>query len=281
MYASVAMNCIVSAAVVSPLAGASLSTCLSASDAATKIKTFGSAVSPSHIFSLTPNNAQGVGAALMKLSFATPSPLCSSFSFSTSFSCSLFPGDGVIGQGFTFTVLLNATLGDGGPQMGYGGGSGHSFAVEVDGRPDPWDPPYRHVGINIGRTVVSAATQPASVFYNTWEPLNFLWVDLDPVSHTLSLFIGKSSEKPVVATLSAFVDVCKALGLSPNDTLPPVYAGFTSSANDAAYGTHAVCDWSITTSEWATVYCRKQPVPCALGKWFGSCKKWMLNHHLE
>ena len=30
----------------------------------------------------------------------------------------------------------------------------------------------------------------------------------------------------------------------------PLYAGFTSSANDTAYGNHAVFDWSITTCEY-------------------------------
>ena len=244
-----ACACARACACASSPSGVSPSTCISRSDAATKITTFGSAVSPSHIFSLTPNNARGVGAAFMQLTFATSAPSCASFGFSTSFSCSLFPGDGNMGEGFTFAVLLNDTLGAGGSQMGFAGGTGTGFAVEFDGYSDPWDPPYRHVGINVGRTVVSAVTQPVSVFYNTWEPLNFIWIDLDPVSHTLSLFIAKENRKPIVALLSTFVDVCKVLKLSPDGPLPPIYAGFTSSSIDAAYGTHAVFDWSITTSE--------------------------------
>ena len=232
-------------------AGVSPSICLSPSDAATQIRTFGSAASPSHTINLTPNRARGVAAALMNLSYPSDSPSCTYFGFSSSFSFTLFRGDGNKGQGFTFAVLLNATLGLGDSQLGFGGGAGPGFAVEFDGYVDPWDPPYTHMGINIGRTVVSRTTEPASFLYDTVNALFlYAWVDLDPVSHTLSLFVSKSNSKPTISILSTVIDLCNVMGLPFNSTLPPLYAGFTSSANDAAYGTQAVFDWSITTSEW-------------------------------
>ena len=185
----------------------------------------------------------------MKLSYPSDSPSCSYFGFSTSFSFYLIQGDGGNGQGFTFAVLLNSTLGTGGSQLGYAGGTGPGFAIEFDTFADPWDPPYMHIGINIGRTVISIVTEPASFLYDVgW--LKYVWVDLDPVSHTLSLFVSKSNSKPVIAILSTVIDLCKVLGLPSNSTLPPLYAGFTSSANDVANGTQAVFDWSITTREW-------------------------------
>ena len=223
--------------------------------------TFGTAVSPSITINLTPNRVEGVGAALMKLTFPSESPSCSYFGFSTSFSFHLLRGNGRNGQGFTFAVLLNATLGDGDSLLGYGGGTGPGLAIEFDTYSDPWDPPYTHVGINIGRTVVSAITQPVPFLYD-FSGLKFAWVDLDPVSHTLSLFVSMSNSKPLNAILSTVIDLCKVLGLPSNSTMPPTYAGFTSSANDAAFGTQVVFDWSITTSEWSVWKC---------GMWFIIC----------
>ena len=218
-----------------------MSTCFSPSDAVTKIQAFGTAVSPSLTINLTPNGVTGVGAALMKLSYPSASPSCSYFGFSSSFSFFLGQGDGKNGQGFTFAVLLNSTLGAGGSQLGYGGGTGPGFAIEFDTYSDAWDPRFMHVGINIGRKVVSTVTQPASVFYNN-PGLKYVWVDLDPASQTLSLFISSNNSKPMNAVVSTAIDLCTVLGLPFNSTLPPLYAGFTSSANDAAYGTHAVFD---------------------------------------
>ena len=187
----------------------------------------------------------------MKLSYPTDSPSCSYFGFSSSFSFYIIPGDGRLGQGFTFAVLLNATLGTGGSQLGYGGGTGPGFAIEFDTYSDPWDPPYMHIGINVGRTVVSTVTQPASFLWrnDATEGLRYAWVDLDPVSHTLSLFVSMNNSKPIINILSTVIDLCKVLGLPSNSTLPPLYAGFTSSANDAGFGTYAVFDWSINTCE--------------------------------
>ena len=230
-------------------AGVSPSFCLSPSDAVTRITNFGNAVSPSLTVNLTPNRARGIGAAFMKLSYPTDSPSCSYFGFSSSFSFYLIQGDGINGQGFTFAVVLNSSLGEGGSQLGYGGGIGPGFAVEFDTSADSWDPPYRHIGINVGRTAVSTVTQPASFLYD-YNGLTYAWVDLDPVSHTLSLFISKKKSKPIVPLLSTVLDLCKVMGLPSNSTLPPLYAGFTSSANDAAYGTNAMFDWSISTREW-------------------------------
>ena len=226
-----------------------MSTCFSPSDAVTKIQAFGTAVSPSLTINLTPNRARGAGAALMKLSYPSASPSCSYFGFSSSFSFFLIQGDRRNGQGFTFAVVLNATLGTGGSQLGYGGGTGPGFAIEFDTFADPKDPPYIHMGINVGRTVVSTVTTPASFLYD-YSGLKFVWVDLDPVSYTLSLFVSMNNSKPLIPILSTVIDLCKVLGLPSNSTLPPLYAGFTSSANDAAYGTQAVFDWSITTREW-------------------------------
>ena len=234
-------------------AGVSLPICLSPSDAATTIKSFGSAVSPSLTINLTPNRIRGAGAALMKLSYPTDSPSCAYFGFTSSFSFYIFPGDGRVGQGFTFAVVLNSSLGTGGSQLGYGGGTGPGFAVEFDTYSDPWDPPYTHMGINVGRTVISTVTEPATFLWSynyETDGMRFVWVDLDPVSHTLSVFVSMSNSKPVIAILSTVIDLCKVLGLPSNSTLPPLYAGFTSSASDAAYGTQAVFDWSITTCEW-------------------------------
>ena len=185
----------------------------------------------------------------MKLSYPSDSPSCSYFGFSSSFSFFLIQGDGKDGQGFTFAVVLDSTLGAGGSQLGYGGGTGLGFAIEFDTYADPWDPQYKHIGINIGRTVVSTVTQPASFLYDYGWGLKYAWVDLDPVSHTLSVFVSKSNSKPDSAILSTYIDLCNVLGLPSNSTLPPLYAGFTSSANDAAYGTQAVFDWSMTTRE--------------------------------
>ena len=185
----------------------------------------------------------------MELSYPSDSPSCSYFGFSSSFSFYLFQGDSRNGQGFTFAILLNSTLGTGGSQLGYGGGTGPGFAIEFDTYTDPWDPPYKHIGINVGRTVVSTATQPASYLYD-YSGLKYAWVDLDPVSQTISVFVSMSNSKPAIAILSTVIDLCKVLGLPSNGALPPLYAGFTSSANDAAYGTHAVFDWSINTRKW-------------------------------
>ena len=114
-----------------------------------------------------------------------------------------------------------------------------------------------HMGINVGRTVISTVTQPASFLWgDASQGLRFSWVDLDPVSHMLSVFVSMSNSKPIVPIVSTIIDLCKVLGLPSNSTLPPLYAGFTSSANDAAYGTHAVFDWSITTREWISKICK-------------------------
>ena len=230
-------------------AGVFPSFCLSPRDAVTKITNFGAASSPSLTINLTPNRVRGTGASFLKLSYPTDSPSCSYFGFSTFFPFRIGYGDGRKGQGFTFAVVMNSSLGAGDSQLGYGGGTGPGFAVEFDTYSDPWDPPYTHVGINVGRTVVSTVTQPASFVYDS-SGLKYAWVDLDPFSHTLSLFVSMSNSKPTVALLSTVIDLCKVMGLPSNSALPPLYAGFTSSANDTAYGNHAVFDWSITTCEY-------------------------------
>jgi hypothetical protein len=177
--------------------------------------------------------------------YATPVPLSGSTGFSTSFefNISIDPTSTLgVTDGFAF-LLQNSSanaLGSGGQGLGYVGIS-PSVAVVFRGRApvvigvitgvvDPADLtiPFQPPGF---------ASSSEGSFYNQNE---YAWIDYDPSTKQLSVYMNTMDTKPGSAIMSTNVDVFGDLGSE-------AYVGF-SAGNGGAFGNQDILNWSFAST---------------------------------
>jgi hypothetical protein len=174
-------------------------------------------------------------------------PFNSATAFSTAFefnvSNDLTSGFGVT-DGFTFLLQNDAAgasaLGAGGQGLGYVGLS-PSVAVVFRGR-DP-----NLIGVitdGVDPADLAIPFQPADYSTGTegefYDQNEFAWIDYDPVTMLLSVYLSTSSTKPGIAIMSTTVDIFGILGSQ-------AYVGF-SAGNGAAFGSQDILNWSFNSS---------------------------------
>jgi hypothetical protein len=175
-------------------------------------------------------------------------PFDSATSFSTAFefnvSNDLTSGFGVT-DGFTFLLQNDAAgagaLGAGGQGLGYAGLS-PSVAVVFRGR-DP-----NLIGVitdGVDPANLTVPFQPAGYYTSTegafYDKNEFVWIDYNPVTMLLSVYLSTSFTKPDSAIMSTTVDIFGTLGSQ-------AYVGF-SAGNGGAFGNQDILNWSFTSSE--------------------------------
>jgi hypothetical protein len=173
-----------------------------------------------------------------------PVPLDGNTAFSTSFEflVSTNPGDPTDGFTFLLQKVGPSALGDGGDGLGYVGitpstavifrGRGPSFIGVINGGvnpsalPTPFEPPLGFTSL------------PEGVFYNQNE---YAWIDYNPTTTSLSVYLSTTGVKPASAIMTATVDVFGNLGSQ-------AYVGF-SAGNGAAFGNQDILNWTFTSTE--------------------------------
>ena len=195
-------------------------------------------IDSSHIV-LTPNAQDQVGSAWV----TTPLTVNDDSAFSVSFKFRI-SGSGVNGDGMAFVMHDGDTdaLGGNGSDLGYNGIVGNLLAVEFDTFSFDDETPAPHVAIQPPGSVLG--THPLERFA-AYTPLVdtdlFAWIDFDPVTKKLSVFLDDVNVKPPVPLLYYTL----ASGL---ETLigPEIIFGFTAGTG-IFDSRHEVLDFSITT----------------------------------
>jgi hypothetical protein len=172
-------------------------------------------------------------------------PLSGTTAFSTAFEFLVTSADvNNVTDGFTFLLHDDITaganaLGAGGQGLGYVGispsvavvfrGRAPSFIGVITGGVDPADlpVPFQPPGYT---------TFAEGAFYDQNE---FAWIDYDPSSTVLSVYLSSTSLKPGSPVMSTTVDVFGNLGSQ-------AYVGF-SAGNGGAFGSQDILNWSFTS----------------------------------
>ena len=200
----------------------------------------GNAAQVGNVLRLVPNVATQSGTAFL----TTAISLDAATAFSSSFKFNVTTDPGNPTDGFAFLLQNDpagkSALGTGGQGSGYVGLK-PSVAVLFRGR-DP-----NLIGVITGGadgSTLSPAWQPANYytgaqgsFYNQDE---YAWIDYNPGSKQLSVFLSTSSTKPGAAIMSTSVDVFGTLGSQ-------AYVGF-SAGNGGATGNQDILNWSLNTA---------------------------------
>ena len=203
----------------------------------------GDAAQAGNVLRLVPNSDTKSGTAYR----TTAISLNGATGFSTSFEflVTTDPGSAFgVTDGFTFLLQNDSVgasaLGAGGDGLGYVGIS-PSVAVVFRGR----NPNFIGVitgGVNPADSSINF-NPPGSValsegaFYNTNQ---HAWIDYNPSTTLLSVYLSDSSVKPGSAIMSTNVDILGTLG-------PQAYVGF-SAGNGAAFGNQDILNWSFNTT---------------------------------
>ena len=199
----------------------------------------GDAAQAGYVLRLVPNSDTRSGTAYQ----TTAVPLDATTGFSTSFEFLVTTDAGNPTDGFTFLLQNDAAgataLGAGSQGLGYVGLS-PSVAVVFRGRnpnligvitggvdPANLPVPFQPSGY---------ATFTEGAFYNTNQ---FAWIDYDPSSTVLSVYLNSTSLKPGSPVMSTTVDVFGTLGSQ-------AYVGF-SAGNGGAFGDQDILNWSFTS----------------------------------
>lgn len=204
------------------------------------LTTNGDAAQSGNVLRLVPSVGNQSGTAFRTV----PISLNNATGFSTAFEFNVTTDSGNPTDGFTF-LLQNVgaganALGAGGQGLGYVGLS-PSVAVVFRGR-DPnligvitggVDPanlptPFKPAGFYSG-------TQ--GEFYNKNE---FAWIDYNPSTKNLSVYLSTSTTKPGTAIMSTTVDIFGTLGSQ-------AYVGY-SAGNGGAFGSQDILNWSFTSA---------------------------------
>ena len=200
----------------------------------------GDAAQAGNVLRLVPSSVAQSGTAYQ----TTAVPLDATTGFSTSFEFLVTTDAGDPTDGFTFLLQNDTTaganaLGAAGQGLGYVGispsvavvfrGRGPSFIGVITGGIDPADP-----SINFNPPGSVALSEGA--FYNTKQ---FAWIDYNPSTMLLSVYLGDSSVKPGSAIMSTTVDVFGTLGNQ-------AHVGF-SAGNGGAFGSQDILNWSFTS----------------------------------
>jgi hypothetical protein len=172
----------------------------------------------------------------------TPIALDASTGFSTAFEFYVTTDRGNPTDGFTF-LLQNegvTAVGAGGQGSGYVGitpsvavlfrGRGPSFIGAVTDGIDPL-PGYPTLP-------PGATTFDEGVFYNQDE---FAWIDYDPLTTILSVYLSTSSTEPSIPVMTTTVDLFGTVGSQ-------AFVGF-SAGTGAGYGTNDILNWTFTSQD--------------------------------
>jgi hypothetical protein len=169
--------------------------------------------------------------------YTTPIALDGSTAFSTAFEFLITTPVGDPTDGFTFLLQNQDVTAVGGAGQGSGYvGLSPSVAVLFRGR----GPAFIGVVVNgvdpLPGAPAGATTHTEGDFYNQNE---FAWIDYDPSTLLLSVYLSPTSTKPGTADMSTTVDVFGTLGSQ-------AFVGF-SAGTGAASGNNDILNWSFTT----------------------------------
>jgi hypothetical protein len=172
----------------------------------------------------------------------TPIPLDAFTGFSTAFEFNVTTNPDDPTDGFTFLLQnegVNA-VGAGGQGSGYVGvtpsvavlfrGRGPSFIGVVTDGIDPL-PGYPTLP-------PGATTFDQGVFYNRDE---FAWINYNPLTTTLSVYLSTSSTEPSTPVMTTTVDLFGTVGSQ-------AFVGF-SAGTGAGYGTNDILNWTFTSQD--------------------------------
>ncbi len=183
---------------------------------------------------LVPNLDSRAGTAYQ----TAPVPFTASTAFSTSFEFNVITDPGNPTDGFTFLLQnlgVNA-LGAAGQGSGYVG-IAPSVAVLFRGR----GPAFIGVVANGVDPLPSyppgAMPHTEGDFYNQNE---FAWIDYNPTTTLMSVFLSPTSTKPAVADMSTTINVAATLGSQ-------AFVGFSAGTGGAS-GTNDILKWSFTSN---------------------------------
>jgi len=201
----------------------------------------GDAAQAANVLRLVPSVAAQSGTAYSNSAVS----MNSTTAFSTAFEFKVTSDrDSTLGATDGFAFLLQnvgvTALGTGSENLGFGGlnpsvavvfrGRGPSrIGVAIDGV-DPSDTP--------SKLLPGFYTGAEGAFYDKNE---FAWIDYDPLTQLLSVFLSDTSTKPLTALMSSTVDIFGDLGSQ-------AYVGF-SAGNGGAFGTQDILNWSFTSTE--------------------------------
>jgi hypothetical protein len=200
----------------------------------------GNAAQVGNVLRVAPNLASQAGTAYL----TAPIAFDVFTAFSTSFEFLITTDTGNPTDGFSFILQNQDVNAVGGQGQGNGFvGISPSVAVDFRGR----GPAYTAViagGVDPlplpGTDVAPAggAGHTEGDFYNQVE---FAWIDYDPNTMLLSLFLSPTSSKPGTADLTTTVDVFGNLGSQ-------AFVGFTAGTG-GGFGDNDILNWSFTSTQ--------------------------------
>jgi hypothetical protein len=195
----------------------------------------GAAAQANGALRLTPATTDTAGSAFYSdRTLDLTQPIHTSFSFFLHDSNTPVHADGI-----TFTLQSSGltALGGAGGGLGYAGIS-PSVAVHFDTFKSSSNSTGSQVGIDTGGNISSAmsATPP----FDLYGASIFAWVDYDPATTTLQVFISKTNSKPGTPLLTGVVNLATTVGAS-------AFAGFTG-ATGADDQVNDITSWSLAAT---------------------------------
>jgi hypothetical protein len=161
--------------------------------------------------------------------------------FHTAFEFNITTDPGNPTDGFTFLLQNQSANAVGGQGQGSGYvGISPSVAVLFRGRGPAFIGVVQNGVDPLPGSPLGATSVAENSFYNGNE---FAWIDYDPFSTTLSVFLGTSSVKPGAAIMSTNVDVFGTLGSQ-------AFVGF-SAGSGGGYGDNDILNWSFSSQDTA------------------------------
>jgi hypothetical protein len=201
----------------------------------------GDAAQSGNVLRVVPNVDSQEGTAFL----TTAVPFDATTGFSTAFEFNIATDVNDVTDGFTFLLQNDpagaAALGGVGQGLGYTGltpsvavvfrGRNPNLIGVITGGLDPAD-------ASIDFKPAGYYTGTEGEFYNKNE---FAWIDYNPMSTVLSVFLSTTSTKPATAIMSTTVDIFGTLGSQ-------AFVGF-SAGNGGAFGDQDILNWSFDSSE--------------------------------
>ncbi len=208
------------------------------------LKLNGSAAQAGTALRLTPDSQNTTGSALSNNLLT----INSSTTFQTQFQFRLGGVQGTTGaDGFTFVLQNSAAgasfLGGRGGNLGYGGVSSRSLAIEFDTHQNTWDTNSNNISIlSNGNVQTPLATIAAPIDLNNGSLIN-AWVDYNTSSanpNRLEIFLSNGAVKPTSAVLSQTIDLAAIVGSG-------AYAGFSAGTGGKS-NSQDIQSWQLTAS---------------------------------
>jgi hypothetical protein len=204
----------------------------------------------SNVSFLAMNGTTAQENAALRLTQATPSSAGSAFysertldltqPIHTSFSFLLHgTNTPVHADGITFALQSSGltALGDAGGGLGYAGIT-PSVAVQFDTFQSTNNPTGSKVGIDTGGSTTPVAS--AAPAFDLYGAKVYAWVDYDPATTTLQVFVSTTNIKPTTPLVTTVVNLATTIG-------PNAFAGFTggTGADDEV---NDITSWSLTAT---------------------------------